>query len=93
MRPRFIILFVVIAAALSACGGGGTAAASTPIPTDTLIVPPIAELTATPTVPLVILIVPADLDADTSNLYQKTVYDLTQASGYRFNVRKTLTPS
>jgi len=91
VRPRFIILFAVIAIALNACGGGEPAATSTPIPTDTPIVPP--TLTATPTVPLAILIVPADLDPDTSNLYQKTVYDLTQTSGFRFQVRNTLTPA
>ena len=33
----------------------------------------------------------ADLDPETSNLYQKTVYDLTQASGLRFQVRNSLT--
>jgi len=31
------------------------------------------------------------MDAETSNLYQKTVYDLAQASGMRFQVRNTLT--
>ncbi len=91
MRLRFIILFFVIVVAVSACGGATPAATSTPIPTDTPIVPP--TLTATPTVPLAILIVPADLDPDTSNLYQKTVYDLTQTSGYRFQVRNTLIPA
>jgi hypothetical protein len=48
-------------------------------------------LTATPSTPLAILVLPADLDPETSNLYQKTVYDLTQASGYRFQVRNNLT--
>jgi len=91
VRPRFIILFVVIAVALSACGGGQSAITSTPVPTDTPIVPP--TLTATPTVPLAILIVPADLDAEASNLYQKTVYDLTQAAGYRFQARNELNPT
>ncbi len=90
MRPRFAILFVVIAVILSACGAGEPAATSTPIPTNTQIVPP--TLTATPVVPLAILVIPANLDADTSNLYQKTVYDLAQASGFRFQVRNTLTP-
>lgn len=89
MRPRFIIFVVVIAVALGACGGGGAAVTSTPIPTDTPLVPP--TLTATPAVPLAILIVPADMDADASNLYQKTVYDLTQAAGFRFQVRNELT--
>lgn len=89
MRQRFIILFIVIMVALSACGGNDSAATSTPIPTDTPIVPP--TLTATATTPLAILVVPADLDPETSNLYQKTVYDLAQASGFRFQVRNTLT--
>lgn len=89
MRQRTIILFIIIVVALSACGGNNAAATSTPVPTDTPIVPP--TLTATPTTPLAILVVPGDLDPDTSNLYQKTVYDLAQASGLRFQVRNTLT--
>src|SRR5690242_12383 len=93
VRPRFIILFVVIAVVLNACGGGTPAVTSTPIPIDTPIVPPTAAQTATPTIPLAILIVPADLDKDASDLYQKTVYDLAQTSGFRFQVRNTLTPA
>src|SRR5215207_5660132 len=84
------MLFVLIAIILSACGGGEPAATSTPIPTDTPIVP--ATATATPTVPLAVLVLPADLDPDNSNLYQKTVYDLAQASGFRFQVLNSLTP-
>ncbi len=89
MRPRSIILFVAIAMMLSACGAGESSATSTPVPTDTPIVPP--TVTATPTTPLAILVLPADLEPDTSNLYQKTVYDLAQASGLRFQVRNALT--
>ncbi|RPJ23303.1 MAG: hypothetical protein EHM33_21325 [Chloroflexi bacterium] len=89
MRQRFIILFIVIAVALGACGGGESAATSTPSPTDTPIIPP--ALTATPVSPLAMLVLPVDLDPDTSNLYQKTVYDLAQAAGLRFQVRNTLT--
>lgn len=89
MRQRSIILFIMIMVALSSCGGNNSAATSTPIPTDTPIIPP--TLTATPTTPLAILVMPADLDPETSNLYQKTVYDLAQASGLRFQVRNTLT--
>jgi len=88
VRPRFIILCVVFAAFLSSCGGSGAAVTSTPIPTETPLIPP--TLTATPTIPLTILIVPADMDTEASNLYQKTVYDLTQAAGYRFQVRNEL---
>ncbi len=91
MRQRSILLFVVIMLALSACRGQQPAVTLTPVPSDTPIVPP--ALTATPVVPLAILVVPADLDADTSNLYQKTVYDLAQGSGFRFQVRNSLTPA
>ena len=87
MRPRLIILFVVILAALSACRGGEASATSTPVPTDTPIVPP--TLTPTEATPLAILVLPADLDPETSNLYQTTVYELTQTSGLRFQVRNT----
>jgi hypothetical protein len=86
---RLIILSIVILLALSACGGGEAAGTSTPAPTDTPVIPP--TLTPTSATPLAILVLPIDLDPDTSNLYQKTVYDLTQTSGYRFQVRNTLT--
>jgi hypothetical protein len=89
VRQRCIILFIVLAAALSACGGGEAAGTATPIPTNTPLIPP--TLTSTPAVPLAILVLPADLEPETSNLYQKTVYDLAQASGLRFQVRNTLT--
>jgi len=88
VRLRFVILFVVVSVILGACGANEPVATSTPVPTDTPIVPPM--LTATPTVPLAILVLPADLDAETSDLYQKTVYDLAQASGLRFQVRNSL---
>jgi hypothetical protein len=88
VRQRLILLFLVLVVALSACGGGEAPGTSTPVPTDTPVVPP--TLTATAATPLAILVLPPDLDPDTSNLYQKTVYDLTQTSGLRFQVRNTL---
>lgn len=92
MRFRSIVLLVVFGLLLSACGTGEPPAAEpSPAPTDPPVPPP--ALTATPTVPLAILVLPADMDAETSNLYQKTVYDLAQASGMRFQVRNTLTPA
>ena len=91
MRLRSTILFVLISIIMSSCGGGEAVTTSTPVPTDTPIAPP--TLTATATTPLAVLVVPADLDSETSNLYQKTVYDLAQASGFRFQVRNTLTPA
>ncbi len=92
MRLSFASLFIVISILMSACGTAGEPAlTSTPIPTDTQVAPP--TFTATPTIPLAVLVIPAELDPDTSNLYQKTVYDLAQASGFRFQVRNTLTPT
>ncbi|MEJ5226221.1 MAG: hypothetical protein WHV44_17295, partial [Anaerolineales bacterium] len=41
--------------------------------------------------PLVILLMPADMNPDESALYQSTVYDLAAPQGYRFQVRNTLT--
>ena len=89
MRSRSIILLVVLAMLLAACGSNEPIATNTPVPTDTPVIPP--TMTATPTVPLAVLVLPTDLDAETSNLYQKTVYDLAQASGFRFQVRNILT--
>jgi hypothetical protein len=89
VRPRPIILIILIVLALTACGRGEAAGTPTAVPTDTPIVPP--TLTPTTATPLAILVLPSDLDPDASNLYQKTVYDLAQASGLRFQVRNTLT--
>jgi hypothetical protein len=92
VRSRFFVLLIVFAAVLSACGGATeTVAPPTSVPTDTPV--PLPGFTATATIPLAILVLPADMDAETSNLYQKTVYDLAQASGWRFQVRNSLTPS
>lgn len=88
MRFRFTILFIIIIAVVSACGGNTPPATSAPIPTDTPIPPPV--FTPTTASPLAILVLPAELDPDASNLYQKTVYDLTQQSGMRFQVRNNL---
>ena len=92
MRSRIITLTILLGLILGACAGtNGTAASPTSIPTDTPV--PLPEFTPTPTIPLAVLVLPADMDAETSNLYQKTVYDLTQASGMRFQVWNTLTPA
>jgi hypothetical protein len=89
VRHRFVILSILIVLVLSACGGGEPAETATATPAETAVVPP--TLTATSATPLAILVLPADMHPDTSNLYQKTVYDLAQASGFRFQVRNTLT--
>ncbi|MBN1304472.1 MAG: hypothetical protein JXA13_08555 [Anaerolineales bacterium] len=56
----------------------------TPLPTPTAI--PTQELS-----PLAILVLPTNMDPDLSNQYQKIVYDLTQQTGMRFQLRNTLT--
>lgn len=90
MRSRFILFIIVAGLVLGACSNTSeTVAPSSPIPSDTSVPPP--QLTPTPTVPLAVLVVPANMDPETSNLYQKTVYDLTQASGMRFQVRNSFT--
>ena len=94
MRFRFFIRLILLTAVLSACSGTATATEAgtpAPIPTDTAV--PTVELTATPVVRLAILVVPTSLDAGDSNLYQKTVYDLAQSAGMRFQVRNSLTPA
>lgn len=90
MRHRFSTFFLLFAVLLSACGNNEPSVTSTPLPSETPVIPP--TQTSTATVPLAVLILPADLDPEASNLYQKTVYDLAQASGLRFQVRNSMTP-
>jgi hypothetical protein len=73
---------------LTACGNKTT---TTPAPTATEI--PTATLPPTPSKPLAILVIPADMPETESQQYQKVVYDLAQADGYRFQVLNTLTPA
>jgi hypothetical protein len=84
------LLLILSAIILGACGQKATEV-PTAIPTDTPV--PLPTLTATPDTPLAILVVPAEMDPATSSLYQTTVFDLSQASGYRFQVRNTLAPT
>jgi hypothetical protein len=74
-----------------ACGGNKTTEIEPPtvVPTHTPVPP--STLIPTASSLLAILVLPADMDKTTFDLYQKTVYDLAQTSGYRFQVRNTLT--
>ena len=90
MRSKIALLILLTALVLSACGPKATEA-PTAVPTDTPI--PAPTLTPTPSTPLAILIMPEDMDKESSDLYQKTVYDLAQASGFRFQLRNGLTPA
>lgn len=87
MRVKFTLLLILFTFVLGACGQK-TPDAPTAIPSETPT--PAPTLTPTPSTPLAILVVPADMDKESSDLYQKTAYDLAQASGFRFQVRNTL---
>lgn len=90
MRVKLILL-TILALALSSCGQPATQVAGpTAVPTNTPI--PTATIMPTLSTPLAILVVPETLDQPTSDLYQKTMYDLAQQSGFRFQVRNVLTP-
>ncbi len=85
MRARLALLLIIIL--LSACSVGTPSAGqvtSTPEPTATPR--PTAGPTSTPMAPLVILVLPANTNQAQSKDYQKAVYDLAQAQGYRFMV-------
>jgi hypothetical protein len=86
---KFVFVILLILLTLSACGQPATEVGPTAVPTDTPF--PTPTIIPTPSTPLAILVVPADMDQATSDVYQKTVYDLAQGSAYRFQVRNVLT--
>lgn len=92
MRFKYFFFATLIIAILSACGNP-----STEIPGPTVVPShtpqPTATIIPTLSTPLAILVLPADMDQAASDLYQKTVYDLSQQSSFRFQVRNTLTPA
>ncbi len=90
MRAKFILFIILIASLLSACSLG---APDNPTPAATITPTPLPTLSPTPVVPLTILVMPANLDKATSDAYQKTVYDLAQQAGMRFQVRNSLAPT
>jgi hypothetical protein len=90
LRVKYFFFAILIIAILGACGGQSTEIAPpTVVPSHTPM--PTATIIPTPSTPLAILVLPADMDKATSDLYQKTVYDLAQQSSFRFQVRNTLT--
>ena len=91
MRIRFVFLLLTIAL-LTSCGLPGRATPAGEIPTPTPTSGPTASPTA-PILPLVILVLPADMPKADYEHYQTLVYDMAQAGGMRFQVRNTLTPA
>jgi hypothetical protein len=90
VRAKPVLIGFFVACVLSACSLGSAAA---PTPTATISVPPTQTSIPTPSTPLAVLVVPADMDKAASDAYQKTVYDLAQGSGLRFQVRNTFASS
>jgi len=87
IKPTLLVIpLLLLSLLLGSCGPK-----ETPVPTVIPTLIPTIAPPATASVPLVILVAPAEMDPGQSNLYQTTVYELAQAAGYRFQVRNTLT--
>jgi hypothetical protein len=91
VRLKFALFLVLVALFLNACGQKTTEVPPTVTATNTPIPPP--TFTPTPSAPLAILVLSANMDPATSSLYQTAVYNLAQQSGFRFQVRNSLIPS
>jgi hypothetical protein len=75
---------------LTSCLPGGSVTPVLVTPTS----PPVPTASPTPiSLPLTILVLPADLPRLESDRYQSLVYDLAKANGMRFQVRNVLTPA
>lgn len=86
MLRRSILISLFLLLLSVACVSRATPPVSTPIPSPSATLPP----TATPALPLAILVLPEDMDENTSKLYQATVYDLAQSAGIRYQLRNRL---
>jgi len=82
----FLIFSLALSILLAACGPKTT---PTPQPTP---FPPTDTPEPTLASPLAMLVLPADTPAGLSKEYQSTIYSLAEGSGYRFQVRNSLTP-
>jgi len=92
---KALFLILLVALLLTGCDNAAPAEAEVPAAPATLAftetVVPESTLTPIPTIPLALLVIPADTDQETSDIYQALVYDLAQSAGMRFQVRNTLT--
>lgn len=92
MRIKFT-LFMLIVFLLTSCGAPAATPtldpAASPAPTATP--QPTAGPTPTLPAPLIVLVLPADMDEQRSKDYQKAVYELAQTAGYRFQVLNNFT--
>jgi len=85
---RIKLVSLIVAILLSSCSAAPGVPTGTPAPTDTP--QPTVGPTATLPAPLIILVLPADMEAQHAKDYQTAVYDLSQAAGFRFQVLNTL---
>jgi hypothetical protein len=85
-KHPFLIISLAFFILLAACGPK-----TTPTPEATSV-PPTGTPEPTSASPLAILILPGDMPLPVSQEYQSAVYDLAQSSGYRFQVRNSLSP-
>ncbi len=86
MQQKLAILILPLIL-LASCALPGSSTRVTEVPTST------ANPTASPSptsIPLVILVVPADMPQAESDQYQTLVYNLAQTNGMRFQVRNVL---
>jgi hypothetical protein len=86
--PRFFTPILLVCLFLAGCTLPGRGAPSLTL-TPSLTPPP--ALTSTPQVALAVLVIPADMAQDQASQLEAAVYDLTQASGMRFQVLNTMT--
>jgi hypothetical protein len=84
LRKLLVLIFCLFL--LTACRSAGQVTSATANPTTTKI--PVAS--PTPSMPLVILILPADMPKADSDQYQTLVYNLAQTNHMRFQVRNAL---
>ncbi len=91
---RRFLVFLLLVTLLVACTSSPETPASpgaTSVPQPSATPEPTSGPTPTLAPPLVILVLPADLNDEDSQAYQSVVYDLAQSQGYRFQVRNQLT--
>ena len=93
MRVKYFLFAILTLVLLGACGSPTPETPPPPTAVPTITPLPTVTMMPTPSTPLAILLLPADMDKTASDLYQKTVYDLAQQSGFRFQVRNTLSPT
>lgn len=91
MRLKNIFLLLIFL--LTSCGSPTPTATANPdaSPAPSATPQPTEGPTPTLPAPLVVLVLPAETDAERSKLYQTTVYNLAQSAGYRFQVLNQFT--